>query len=239
MSKSWTNNTVTYGSINKTAAGEDGVPDLNDGFLFPAADNQSFFQFGGETNWLFNAWVAPPTAAYQFTLSAEGNGSWSVFNSGGDSGINNITRPSRALAATVDNTFFILGGMEASHSARSTMYDIKGSDTVPQGGVVALNTTVGRWINSTMPEHLVLPHGRNGMLGAVPTFDPRGLLLAAGTGTVDGAAPKFENITLYEPDQKTWHYQTATGDIPKGRDGGCNIGIAGDDGTYEMYAPIA
>ncbi|KAL9583210.1 MAG: hypothetical protein Q9212_002840 [Teloschistes hypoglaucus] len=235
MSKSWTNNTVTYGSINKTAAAKDGVPDLNDGFLFPAADNQSFFQFGGETNWLFNSWLSPPTAAYQFTLSGQGNGSWSVFNSGGDSGINNITRPTRALAATVDNTFFILGGMEDSHSAQSTMYDIEGSDTVPQGGVVAFNTTVGKWTNSSMPAHLVRPHGHNGMLGALPTFGPRGLLLAAGTGTIDGAAPNYQNITLYEPDQKTWHYQKATGDIPKGRDGGCNVGIAGDDGTYQIY----
>ncbi|KAL8632441.1 hypothetical protein Q9189_001816 [Teloschistes chrysophthalmus] len=206
MSKSWTNNTVTYGSINKTAASEDGVPDLNDGFLFPAADNQSFFQFGGETNWLFHSWLSPPTAAYQFTLSGQ------------------------ALATTMDNTFFILGGMEGSHSAQSTMYDIKGGDNVPQGGVVAFNTTAGKWTNSSMPAHLVRPHGRNGMLGALPTFGPRGLLLAAGTGTVDGEAPNYQNITLYEPDHKTWHYQIATGDIPKGRDGGCNVGIAGDDG---------
>lgn len=238
MSTSWTNTTVTYASINKTTSSQDGVPDLNDGFLFPAADNESFFQFGGETNWLFNAWLSPSTAAYQFTLNGEGNGSWSVYNSGGDSGINNITRPTRALAATVDNTFFILGGIEDSHSAQSTMYAIEGSDSVTQGGVVAFNTTVGKWTNSSMPEHLVRPHGRNGMLGALPTFGPRGLLLAAGTGTVDGEAPSLENITLYEPGQKTWHYQTATGDIPKGRDGGCNVGIAGDDGTYEMYAPM-
>ncbi|KAI4252428.1 MAG: hypothetical protein LQ352_004301 [Teloschistes flavicans] len=235
MSTSWTNTTVTYASINKTTSSQDGVPDLNDGFLFPAADNESFFQFGGETNWLFNAWLSPSTAAYQFTLNGEGNGSWSVYNSGGDSGINNITRPTRALAATVDNTFFILGGIEDSHSAQSTMYAIEGSDSVTQGGVVAFNTTVGKWTNSSMPEHLVRPHGRNGMLGALPTFGPRGLLLAAGTGTVDGEAPSLENITLYEPGQKTWHYQTATGDIPKGRDGGCNVGIAGDDGTYEIY----
>lgn len=107
MSKSWTNNTVTYGSINKTAASEDGVPDLNDGFLFPAADNQSFFQFGGETNWLFHSWLSPPTAAYQFTLSGQGNGSWSVFNSGADSGINNITRPTHSSAGHDDGQYLL------------------------------------------------------------------------------------------------------------------------------------
>ncbi|KAL8684626.1 MAG: hypothetical protein Q9218_008211 [Villophora microphyllina] len=124
--------------------------------------------------------------------------------------------------------------MEDSHSAQSTMYKIEGGDTVAQGGIVTFNTTVGKWTNSSMPNHLMRTHGRNGILNALPAFGPRGLLLAAGTGIIDGAAPSFENITLYEPGQKTWHYQTATGDISEGSDGVCNVGIPGDNGTYEI-----
>lgn len=41
MHSSWKNGSVTVGSINKTASG---VPVLNDGCLFAALDNESFFQ---------------------------------------------------------------------------------------------------------------------------------------------------------------------------------------------------
>lgn len=227
MSKSWTNDSAPFGSINKTQI----VPNLNDGFIFPAPDNQSFFQFGGETNWLFNAWLAPPVSIAQFTIDGEGNGSWSEFNAGGGSGFNNITRPARALAATVDDTFFILGGLENSHTSQPTMNN---TGSIPIGGITSFNMTSGIWTNSSMPSHLVRPKALNGMLNSVPTFGPIGLLLAAGTGTVDQAPPKFDNITIYEPKNKTWHYQTATGNVPSGRDGACTVGIQGDNGTYEM-----
>ena len=228
MSISWTNDSAPFSAINKTSV----VPNLNDGFLFPAPDNKSFFQFGGETNWLFNAWLAPFVSIGQFSINGEGNGSWSQFNPGGSSGFNNVTRPARALAATVDDTFFILGGMENSHTTQQTM---NLTSNVPIGGVVSFNMTTGIWINSSAPSHLQRPNGMNGMLSSVPNFGPVDLLLAAGTGTVDQGAPKFDNITIYEPSDKTWHYQTATGDVPSGRDGVCTVGIQGDNGTYEMY----
>lgn len=86
-----------------------------------------------------------------------------------------------------------------------------------------------------MPSHLVRPDGLNGILESVPTFGPEGLLLAAGTGTLNNAPPLFDNITIYEPNTQTWHNQIATGNIPLGRDGLCSVGIQGDNGTYEMY----
>ena len=274
MSTSWSNDSISFGSINKTASG---APILNDAFLFPAADNQSFFQFGGETNYLFSEWLPPPVSLWQFTLDGKGNGSWSEWNAGRDSGFNNITRPARSLAATVDDTFFMVGGTEDSHSSQSSMRI--GNSVFPLGGVLALNMTTGivstssnlpfasllnsmrrascfrrmhsfslskaaskgntdlrmlQWSNSSIPSHLVRPNGMNALLNSVPNFGPVGLLLAAGTGTVDNAPRRFDNITVYEPSDKTWHNQIATGDIPAGRDAPCTVGIQGDNGTYEM-----
>ena len=230
ISKSWTIEDVEFISINKTSSG---VLNLNDGFLFPAADNQSFFQFGGESTWLLYT-PRNPTSVLQFTIEDHGNGSWAEFEPGGSSGFEDITRPSRALAATVDDSFFILGGFLDSHSAENTA-NIQGLDNYPLDGIVAWNMTSGRWTNDSMPSHLVRPKGLNGMLASVPTFGPGGLLLAGGTGTVNNAAPKFDNITIYEPRDKTWHYQSTTGDIPAGRNGPCTVGVPGDNGTYEMY----
>ena len=230
MRKSWSIDDVKFKSMNKTSSG---VLNLNDGFLFPAPDNQSFFQFGGESTWLLYT-PRNPTSVSQFTIADNGNGSWSDFEPGSTSGFEDITRPSRALAATVDNTFFILGGFLDSHSAESTA-NIQGLESQPPKGIVAWTMTTGRWTNDSMPAHLVRPNGLNGMLNSAPGFGPAGLLLAAGTGTVNDEAPKFDNITIYEPTSKTWHYQSATGDIPAGRNGPCTVGVQGDNGTYEMY----
>ena len=59
-----------------------------------------------------------------------------------------------------------------------------------------------------MPSELVRPRAKSGILSSVPSFGPVGLLLAAGVGTVDDAPRKFDNITIYEPSNKTWQYQT-------------------------------
>ena len=226
MSSSWTNSSVTVSSINKNASE---VPILTLECLFAAPDNKSFFQFGGESN---ND--NPPTVSVaQFTLSGKGNGSWSDFNAGSLSGFDNITRTSHALAATVEDTFFMLGGLINSRTSHETN-DMSGSDYVSVGGVLAFNMTTGKWTNSSMPSELVRPRGKNGILNSVPSFGSMGLLLAAGVGTVDDAPRSFDNITMYELSNRTWHYQSATGDIPAGRDGACSVGVQGDNGTYEM-----
>lgn len=231
ISKSWTIDDAEFISINKTSSG---VLNLINGFLFPAADNKSFFQFGGESTWLLLHTPRNPTSVTQFAIDDHGNGSWAQFEPGSLSGFEEITRPTRALATMVDNTFFILGGYLCSHSAEETA-NIQGFDTDPLKGKFAWNMTSGLWTNDSMPLHLVRPNGLNGILASVPTFGPGGLLLAGGTGTVNNGAPKFDNITIYEPRDKTWHYQSTTGDIPAGRNGPCTVGVPGDFGAYEMY----
>ena len=144
----------------------------------------------------------------------------------------NLTRPDYALGATVDGTGFILGGVADLHSAagENSDYDIA------LGGIVAFNMTSNQWSNTSMPSNMVRPTGRNGVLASVPIFGPEGLLIATGLGAMDQVPIPFDTITIYEPGSKTWHNQTATGDIPKGRDKACTVGIQGDNETYEMYA---
>ena len=47
--------------------------------------------------------------------------------------------------------------------------------------------------------------------------------------------PPFNSITIYDPSDKTWHSQTATGSIPSARGHTCTVGVQGDNGTYEVY----
>ena len=225
---------MSFGSINRTEYGG-GLGTLNDAILFPAPDGKSAFQFGGETSWLPDSWVPPDVWLGQFILDGRANGSWSKWNSGGSSGFVNITRPARSLGAVVDDTLFMVGGQANSHSSQGTIYSINGGDTVAIGGIFSFNMSSGLFANDTVPPHLVRTGGKNGMLASTPGFGSSGLLLAAGTGTVDNDAPNFKNITIYNPTDKTWHYQDSSGAVPSGRDGVCTVGIQGDDNTYKIF----
>lgn len=228
VSKSWDTSTVEFNYVNKS------TDNLQYGALFPASDNESFFQFGGEVTWVYSSWLAPPANVRQFTFSDQNDDPWSIFNEGDSSGINNITRPANALSATVDNTFFMLGGYENGHTSQSTM-DIPDLNTNHLGGILAWNMSSGLWTNSSIPSSLDRPSSVNGMFTGVPNFGPVGLLLAAGVGLdQEQTARDYKNITIYEPSAKTWHYQATSGDIPAGRDAPCTVGIPGDNGTYEM-----
>ena len=143
----------------------------------------------------------------------------------------NLTRPDLALGATVDGTGFILGGVSDRYSARGVNTD----QYTALGGIVAFNMTSNQWSNTSMPSSMVRPTGRNGILASVPNFGPQGLLIAMGIGVTNQVPIPFETITIYDPESKTWHNQTATGDISKGRDKACTVGIQGDNGTFEMY----
>lgn len=227
MRTSWTNDSVSSGSISKTRE----APVLNRGSLFPAPDDRSFFQFGGGVNSISGfGYDIPATSVSQFLTQGKGHGSWSKFNPGATSGFQYLTRPTRALATMLDDTFFILGGIADAKTSPETQDSLG----FPLGGIVAFNMTSGKWTNSSMPSHMVRPRGKNGVLSSVPGFGPVGLLLAAGIGFTESDPPNFGNITLYEPSTKTWYYQKATGDVPAGRDLPCAVGIRGDKGTYEM-----
>ncbi|KAL9602700.1 MAG: hypothetical protein Q9219_001690 [cf. Caloplaca sp. 3 TL-2023] len=232
ISRSWTNDSAPFGVIDKH-----GFVDLDSGFLFPSTDDKSIFQFGGETSRVWDAWLSPETAISQLTLSGRGNGSWSGFNPGSNSGFERLTRPGRALAATLDDTFFITGGVVNSHTSQASM-NVENGENIALEGIVAYNMTTGKWTNSSTPGHLTRPDGTNGILESVHGYGPAGLLVAAGTGTVDGLPPDFKNITIYEPKDQTWHYQTSTGDIPPGRDTACTVGVQGDNGTYEINTKV-
>lgn len=224
MRNSWTNDSITFGIIPRI-----GPPTMNLEVLWPTADNNSFFVFGGETSFIAVPPIPPELQVWEF-LRDGSNGSWTNFEPNGYSGFSNLTRPDGALGVTMGNTGYILGGFESQHSNP----DITSTGDTSVPGMVAFNMTSGRWTNTTTPSNLVRRSGKNGILASVPSFGPSGLLLAVGTGSNLEGPLHFDNITLYEPINKTWHYQTASGSIPEGRDKACAVGIQGDNGTYEM-----
>lgn len=228
MTQSWTNDSVEFSIIKKTT---DSNPPLNQQILWPGGDNRTAFAFGGEVTWLLNKLPAPPIELWQLTSDGQGGGNWSNFNVGNNPGFAHLRRPDVALGATVDETGFILGGLQNSHSGPTTQ-NLKGHIPIP--GIVAFNMSSNTWSNSSMPSSLMPYNGKNGILASVPTFGPRGLLVATGINPTSANPEPFHTITIYEPGSRQWHNQTATGDVPEGRDKACVVGVQGDNGTYEV-----
>ena len=232
MRESWTNDTVSLFLKDRN-----GAPAQNKQVLWPSSDNRTFFAFGGEVSWLDNnpnSWYPPPAVQlWQFTADENGSGTWNIFSSEGNSVFGTLTRPTWALGGVVDNTGYMVGGYIGSHSEYDTA-DIEGIKKLAVPGITSFNLTSGAWSNDTAPEYLQRENGTFGMLQAVPMFGPRGLLLITGTILTDGVPDPFDNFTIYEPGEKVWYTQKASGDIPPGRSNPCVVGVNGDNGTYEM-----
>ena len=228
MSKSWSNDSVSIRVLDKGDA-----PNLNDQILWPSSDNKSFFPFGGEESWLDNPFYPPDMIFWQFKADGQGGGNWSQFDTSSDSTFQTLTRPVNALGAVVDDTGYIIGGCMNSHATQDAMY-MYGNYAVP--GIASFNITSNEWNNDTAPGYTERPNGVYGLMHGVPDFGPVGLLAITGTIThIAGVAPDpLNNITLYEPSSKNWYSQTATGNVPAGRDHQCTVGLKGDNGTYEM-----
>ncbi|CAO1601173.1 hypothetical protein XANCAGTX0491_004837 [Xanthoria calcicola] len=226
MRNSWTNSTVTFDSIRKN-----GAPSLNAGVIWPSTDNQTFFAFGGELSYWDLAAEVPDVSCWQFTADGNGGGSWAIFKPVDQSIFYDLTRPGFASGATVDNTGFILGGRASYRSSPQTS---QLREDVPIPGIVSFNISSTLWQNDTLPEYIENLNAPQGMLAAVDFFGTDGLLIQAGLTSDAYNPPPFNNITIYDPSDKTWHSQTATGEVPSGRSTACTIGVKGDNGTYEM-----
>ncbi|KAL8801700.1 MAG: hypothetical protein Q9182_004294 [Xanthomendoza sp. 2 TL-2023] len=227
MRTSWRNDTLPFKSISKN-----GAPHLNVPVSWPSIDNQSFFSFGGGQSFFDKVMDPPDVACWQFTADGNGGGAWDLFKPVDDSAFYRLTRPDGASGATVDNTGFIFGGHESARSSPQTKYL---STNVPIPGMVSFNITSGLWSNDTMPSYIEELDAPQGILASVLAFGSDGLLILAGL-TKDGYnPPPLNNITIYDPSNKTWHAQTATGQVPSGRGLACTVGVKGDNGTYEVF----
>ena len=62
---------------------------------------------------------------------------------------------------------------------------------------------------------------------------------AFGHGKIDalGKSPglPFDNLTFYDPLERKWHSQIATGNRPTPRRDFCAVGVQGPDNTFEVY----
>lgn len=178
------------------------------------------------------------THTWELTVDGTGGGSWKFEDLESSSQISGLQRASAGAAVTCYNTGFNLGGHAATQD---------GSDTLVPG-LLTYNMTNQSWANESAAPFTT--HGTSMGAEAVclPTFGPGGLVLfmggvtSAGDNWLDTSLPlsqspgvAFDNLTVYDPFSRQWHWQTTTGSRPTPRHEFCAAGVQGSNDTYEMY----
>ena len=93
----------------------------------------------------------------------------------------------------------------------------------------------GTWTNSiTAPLDESNGHVWNMEAQCTTAFNNADPLLVVLGGKSDSGFMPMDSIWFWDPAQKEWYNQTATGDVPSERGYFCTAGAESKDGTYEM-----
>lgn len=237
LSQSWTNDSVSINVINKTA------PIVNYAALWADPNNQSFYQWAGEQSFDLPRGTNPPIPSdslWQFTVDGNGKGSWSQQSIASNSIFPSLTRPAAAYVAYGNGVGYALGGYS---SARTSPQTAGLTSFQPIPGLVSYNTTSNQWSNDSATGFSTYGTAEYGQMHYVPGFGSEGILVVVGGETSNQIAwtdtgsnlLSFATINIYDPSNKTWYNQSATGQIPESRDRFCSVGVQGDNGTYELF----
>lgn len=231
LSTSWTNDSVVLNQIEKTSA-----PSLNVGNLFPDPSGTSFYQWNGKISSALSSDQPPaPPAANMWQFRTDGDlGKWSLVTAP------NLRRLARAASTHGNGTAYFLGGFGDWRSDRD--YYSNTNLRHAAGGLVTYEIQSQTWSNDSIED--LAPSGWS--FGAsfhyLEGLGREGLLLAMGGATASPGAISagdeilnpLSYVTLYDSMAKRWYNQSTSGDIPTRRYDTCSVGIAGDNGTFEV-----
>lgn len=165
------------------------------------------------------------------------NNTWTERYGPNDDMWDTMTRATRCASAYTPKSGYCLGGYSG---AWSTPVDAPDFD-MPISGMVELDFETSTWSNVSS-----VGSSQNGwtisqQMEYVPSYGQEGILIAMGGHDLDQEQYKIgqdlrsmSNITIYDIHTKTWHSQTATGDVPNARSDFCSVSAQGSNDTYEM-----
>ena len=230
LNQSWTNATVSFKSIERTA------PITKSEALWVDSSTQTLFSWGGEGPY------GKTSGADNITLWAlradqQGGGSWAPSVPDNPAVFDTLYRGTAGSATTCNGIGYLLGGLASPASDENVSGGL-----LPLPGLLTYNMTSATWTNlsATFPEATV----QSGEAQCLP-FGPNGLVMFLGgmySSVTDGytlSPISLNNLTFYDPITNEWFSQMAGGDstdVPDDRDFFCSVGAAGLNGTFEMYA---
>lgn len=176
---------------------------------------------------------------YIFTPDGEGDGSWTSQPPANPPVFEDIYGVAGAAFGACGGQGIAVGG-HAFEATDQRLENLSSPILIP--GVVSFNFSTHQWANESaapvnsptgtldLASGVCLPD-----VGPDPLFITLGGVKTADNSTTEDDYSSFSNITFFNVESRTWHWQEATGDVPSGRRRFCAAGVQGQDGTYEMY----
>ena len=238
LKESWDNSSVQFNTMKQNRP-----RNVNMKFaLWADEENNQIYRWGG-ASWRNKEMAEEDIVLFDFTADETGGkGRWNESTPANPTVFDKLTGNSNGGSAFCDGTGYYIGG-SASISTDPSIEEDRDEDVWPSTpGILTYDMETRVWSNdSTAP--LNEPSGAvANMEGHCVTTFNNNKPVVFGLGGVrtapetyyDNSLIGMDNITFWDPKEKQWHWQKATGDIPRGREYFCAVGAASKSGTYEM-----
>ncbi|KAI1459324.1 hypothetical protein F4805DRAFT_77319 [Annulohypoxylon moriforme] len=232
LTESWTNETVSFHSISKTAPLLDQQIHWSD----PNNGAGALYTWGGMA-----VGSDPPPENQLWLLNTDGNGggTWSEVTQGDFRDFAKLSQPVGAASTQANHVGYALGGQVTSRTDAGIQKESPGYALT---GLVSYNFQSGLWANSsTVSNYGGYGTNLNGLAQFIP-FGPNGLLLFFGgaetpVDATNGSISQvnWNTITLYDPVTGKWYRQGLTGERPPTIERACSVGVQGPNNTYEIF----
>ncbi|KAI8945789.1 hypothetical protein F4801DRAFT_107973 [Xylaria longipes] len=228
LTEAWKAETVPLRSIPKTA------PLLSEQVHWTDPSTKSLYTWGGITT---NG-SSPTQNLWRFQVDGSGGGSWTQVTQRDYVAFSKLKGTSGSAFTQTKDRGFAFGGAVTKSSDGSVAKEIPGYATP---GLVSYNFQTGEWENSTTSSYGGYGTSLNARAEYVP-FGPNGLLLFLGGAETPVDATNetivemsWNHITMVDPVTKQWHSQMTSGTRPPTIESHCSVGVAGPNGTYEIF----
>ncbi|XDG10397.1 hypothetical protein ABKA04_010012 [Annulohypoxylon sp. FPYF3050] len=232
LNESWTNDTVTFRSITKTAP----LLDQQIYWSDPTNGAGALYTWGGMA---VGSDPPPENQLWLLNTDGTGGGTWSQVPQGDYRDFAKLQQPVGAAFTQANHVGYALGGQATSRTDPSVQKEDPGYALT---GLVSYNFQTGLWANtSTVPGYGGYGTNLNGMAEFVP-FGPNGLLLFLGgaetpvDATNDSSTEvSWNTIFLHDPVTGKWYRQETSGERPLVIERACSVGVQGPNNTYEIF----
>ncbi|KAI0882775.1 uncharacterized protein GGS22DRAFT_168696 [Annulohypoxylon maeteangense] len=232
LTESWTNETVSFRSISKTAP----LLDQQIYWTDPTNGAGALYTWGGMA---VGSDPPPENQLWLLNTDSTGGGTWSEVTQVNFRDFAKLSQPVGAAFTQTSNAGFALGGQVTSRTDSGVQKEDPGYALT---GLVSYNFRTGLWSNSsTVSNYGGYGTNLNGLAEFVP-FGPNGLLLFLGGAETPVDATNFSisqvdwnHITLYDPVTGMWYRQETSGSRPPTVERACSVGVKGPNNTYEIF----
>ncbi|KAK2762299.1 hypothetical protein FQN54_001309 [Arachnomyces sp. PD_36] len=234
LQNSWTNASVDI----KAQHYPENFPYMNAQNLWWDPKSDSIWAYGGATTTAGDEGTEEIDPLSVWVLE---NDTWDERYGPDDKLWDTMTRATRCASAYSPETGYCLGGYSGQSS---TPIDTPGWN-LPIGGMVELDFESTSWSNASSVGSSQRGWTINQEMEYIPSYGEEGILVAVGGDDISTQGwymtgtnlRSMSNITIYDIHTKTWHSQTASGDVPEGRSEFCSVSAqGGDNDTYEIFA---